>query len=219
MARARCARCERPLSACLCPLVAASVPVPIDNPVELWVLQHPAEAGHAKGSAVLLRLALARVHIERGECFAPPPADRRNLLLYPGPVQPAPALDDPRPQRLILLDGSWRQSRTLLRANAWLAALPRLALGPGTASRYALRRAHAPGQLSTLEAAAHALARLDPREGHYRPLLTLFDRFVAEGLRRAGRTPPTPEPDPAPGPALATTTDMPPPGHRAARLP
>lgn len=186
MPRAVCPRCERPASVCLCPSLPAA---PVDTRSELLILQHPAEAGHAKNTAVLLRLGLARCRVLRGERFDPAAwaGPRQSVLLYPGPG-PAVALPPPvAPCRLILLDGSWRQSRRLLAAHPGLAALPRLALPADRAGRYTLRRAHRPGQLSTLEAGLLALQQLGEDAGSFMPLWTAFDAFVAAGLARAGR--------------------------------
>ena len=49
-----CARCQLPMTACLCRWVT-----PTDNRVPVLVLQHPAEAQQTKGSARLLGLSLA----------------------------------------------------------------------------------------------------------------------------------------------------------------
>ncbi|PTT83893.1 DTW domain-containing protein, partial [Pelomonas sp. HMWF004] len=95
-------------------------------------------------------------------------------------TQPPPGI-----RQLIVLDGSWRQSRRLLAANPWLAGLPRVSL-PEQPSRYALRRAHRPGQLSTLEAGLHALALLEGQPQRFEPLWAAFDDFVRTGLARRG---------------------------------
>lgn len=101
-------------------------------------------------------------------------------LLYPGEsAAPAPSgVGQP-----ILLDGNWRQSRRLLAANRWLAELPRVSL-PLLPGRYAIRRAHRPGQLSTLEAGLHALALLEGGARRFEPLWAAFDAFVLSGLYR-----------------------------------
>lgn len=169
MTRPFCARCERPQITCLCGLLGE----PVANRIELHLLQHPAEARHAKGTARLLTLGLTRVRLERGEVFAP----RTGTLLYPGDGPPPSA----PPERLILLDGTWRHSRALLRANPWLLALPRYALA-GQPSRYTIRRAHRPGQLSSLEAAINALSELEGDATPYRPLLKAFEAFVTRAL-------------------------------------
>lgn len=187
--RARCARCDRPLPGCLCACVR-----PVDNRVPLLIIQDPQEALQAKGTARLLQLCLS--HCERwlGDCPTPPAAGSW-LLLYPGEPD-APRADGGTvgpDTRLVLLDGTWRQSRGLLRRSPWLQSLPRFSLRDRPPSIYAIRRAQAPHQLSTLEAAALALQGLDPRRAEaYAPLWTALRAFVAlqqrleaEGRRRS----------------------------------
>ena len=89
----------------------------------------------------------------------------------------------------MVLDATWRKSRKMLYLNPGLQALPRLALqGDLPASRYgALRKAHAPGQLSTLEAAACALQRLAPAGPSLQPLRDagLTDQEILDMLHSA----------------------------------
>jgi DTW domain-containing protein YfiP len=68
----------------------------------------------------------------------------------------------------------------MLYLNPLLQGLPRLALQGMPASHYRIRKAHAPDQLSTLEAAAYALMRLDGGEARFAPLIAAFDGFVAQ---------------------------------------
>jgi DTW domain-containing protein YfiP len=182
MPRAVCPRCERPARTCLC----GTLPAPLPHRTELLILQHPAEAGHAKNTAALLALGLQRVLLLRGETFDPALATPGTVLLYPGDG-PAPASTSDV-KRLVLLDGSWRQSRRLLAANPWLLALPRMSL-PAMPSRYAIRVAHRPGQLATLEAGLHALAWLEGGAGPFEPLWAAFDQFVAASLARRAQGP------------------------------
>lgn len=170
------------MATCLC----ASLPAPIASTTELLILQHPAEAAHAKNTTAFLTLGLQSVRRLRGEVFDAALAGPGTLLLYPGGHDAGPAPVDVR--RLILLDGSWRQSRRLLGANPWLQSLPRLNL-PERPGRYAIRRAHRPGQLSTLEAGLHALALLEGGMERFEPLWAAFDTFVQAELarRRRGR--------------------------------
>ena len=86
----------------------------------------------------------------------------------------------------MVLDGTWRKSRKMLYQNPVLHALPRLPLTQMPASHYLIRKAHAPDQLSTLEASCYALAQL----GATADLLTLlasFDAFVAHFQATGGR--------------------------------
>ena len=205
-ARRRCATCQRPLSSCLCGWIC-----PTTQALPVLVLQHPAEQAHAKGSVRLLQLSLQPCQVEVGERFDPmalarwlaapaegsatatPPATAtplQSLLLYPvEPGDPAAAalslpLSHPARWRLVLLDGSWRQTRQMLRLNPLLQSLPRWALPAPPPSRYAIRRAQRPEQRSTLEAACLALAALQGDAERFAPLLAAFDGWVARELAR-----------------------------------
>ena len=190
--RARCERCELPASTCLCALVAR-----VDNAVDVLVMQHPDEADEAKGSARLLRLSLARCRLVVGEVFEPAALlalldddVSGSALLYPtdtvGGMSQAPKLA--RPRRLVVLDGTWRKSGGMLRANPLLQSLPRWPIAPMRPARYAaLRKARLPNQLSTLEATCAALADIEEAPARYEPLLAAFERFVQDGVARASR--------------------------------
>lgn len=163
---------------------------------EVLILQHPLEAGHAKNTGRLLQLSLPRSRMLTGETFeeaglraATGETPAYTVLLYPPTPQDdeAPALDpeqlkDPSRVRLVVLDATWRKSRKMLHLNPLLRRLPRLSLDETPASNYLIRKAHKPGQLSTLEAACAALARLEGDAGRYQPLLEAFDGFVAQQL-------------------------------------
>jgi DTW domain-containing protein YfiP len=133
----------------------------------------------------------------------PPCQSRQALLLYPDtpqdaalgllspPVLAPGLLTDPQKIRLVLLDGTWRESRKMLYRNPLLQRLPRLALRDLPASRYLIRKAQGQDQRSTLEATCSALAQLEGDGAKYRPLLAAFDGFVAQQLgyqRRGARS-------------------------------
>lgn len=145
----------------------------------------------------MLARCLAQVELRIGERFVPPSSTDGFLLLYPetpgdaalappGAGSPVPIA----PPTLVVLDGTWRRSRRLLYLNPWLQTLPRLSLEAPPPSRYAIRRAQADDQRSTLEACALALAALDGDEARYRPLWRAMDEFVALQRRLADRPPP-----------------------------
>jgi len=203
--RARCTRCVRPQRNCICALAQR-----VDCAPEVLILQHPLEEHEAKGTARLLHLSLARSRLEIGEQFdtrqlqdwlqqdwrddAGAPASR-SVLLYPEaapdpalPLAPAPPLPAewllaPERLRLVVIDGTWRKSRKMLYLNPPLQRLPRLALRDLPASRYAIRRAHRPGQLSTLEATCCALAQLEPDNQEIDQLLLAMDALVRRELQ------------------------------------
>jgi DTW domain-containing protein YfiP len=197
--RATCATCLRPQPTCICRWITRT-----GTAIEVLVLQHPLEVGNAKGSARLLHLSLPGSALVAGEVFDPATlagllheGGRTPLLLYPDTVDQAaplvrtpPRLDpamlaDPARLRLVVLDGTWRKSRKMLYLNPLLQGLPRLALQDMPASHYRIRKAHAPDQLSTLEAAAYALMRLDGGQARFAPLIDAFDGFVAQQAARA----------------------------------
>ncbi len=192
--RASCARCLRPQRGCICRWIA-----PVANATDVLILQHPSEVHHAKGSARLLHLSLARCHLEIGETF---PVDQLQtflhgstadpvytMLLYPptAGMPPAPALDSawlaqPGRLRLVVLDATWRKSMKMLHCNPVLQSLPRLSLDHALPSAYLIRKAQRPHQLSTLEATCHALAQLEREHQRYRSLFAAFDGFVSQQL-------------------------------------
>jgi len=192
--RALCARCTRPQAACICRWAAAT-----DTRVHLLILQHPMEVNNAKGSARLLHLGVANSTLAVGEAFEPSllqamlhAGGRSPILLYPdtadmacAPLEPS-LLGAPDKLRLVVLDGTWRKSRKMLYQNRLLQNLPRLPLTQMPASHYLIRKAHAPDQLSTLEASCHALAQLDGA-ACFQPLLDGFDDFVATFQATGGR--------------------------------
>ena len=193
--RPLCPQCQLPLATCLCRWVA-----PTANQWDVLVLQHPDEAKQAKGSVRLLGLSLQRLQcvvaarmddIVLDALLGPP---GHSLLLFPAeaatpgaPAGPGNAVVPPSlPGQLVLLDGTWRQARQMLRAHPRLQSLPRLALADPPPARYAIRRAQRPQhQRSTLEAACLALGRLEGRPDHYAPLLAAFSGWVGEVGARA----------------------------------
>ncbi|MBI3731758.1 MAG: DTW domain-containing protein [Burkholderiales bacterium] len=194
--RKSCPRCLRPSTACICNWVCS-----IANAPEVLLLQHPLEVNNAKGSARLLDLCLQDSRMVVGEKFDEQlllsmmqAEGKQAVLLYPATAQndaddlqyepPEFVLQDHAPanMRLVIIDATWRKSRKMLYLNAILQQLPRLSLQDMPASHYRIRKAHAPDQLSTLEAACYALMQLEQDEEKYQPLLQAFDGFVGQQM-------------------------------------
>ena len=187
--RAVCATCLRAQSACICRWIA-----PVDSSAGLLILLHPLEVGNAKNSGRLLHLSVAGSALHVGEAFDAQVVDgllhadgRTPVLLYPQTPEdrnlPAPPGFPDLPAsslRLVVLDATWRKSRKMLYLNPALQRLPRLALTAVAPSNYRIRKAHAPHQLSSLEAAALALGQLEGDSERYQPLLDAFDGFVSQ---------------------------------------
>jgi DTW domain-containing protein YfiP len=192
--RVTCAACLRAQPACICAFVRR-----VQADAALLVLQHPLEVANAKNSGRLLHLCVGASTLAVGEAFDPVElhallhADGREpLLLYPptpadaaaglaAPPEPPPGLlAAPGRVRLVVLDATWRKSRKMLYLNPSLQRLPRMALADVPASGYRIRKAHAPHQLSTLEATAYALAQLQGTEAVSQHLLEAFNAFVEQ---------------------------------------
>ena len=152
---------------------------------------------------------------------AAPEAPCHTVLLYPEspigghPPMPAPPpLPDgwqssPAGLRLVVLDGTWRKSRKMLYLNPLLQQLPRLPLQGMPVSRYRIRAAHGPDQLSTLEATCAALGQLEGQPERFAPLLAALDGFVGQQQRYL----------PAMAPAGVAGAETPPSSPRAAPMP
>lgn len=178
-----CSRCGKPSALCVC----ASIE-PIDNRVELLILQHPQEQDRELGTARLTVLHLEHAALKIGlswpslaKALGRPADPKRWAVLYLGSVAKA---DLPRNREIVavdgkgkpladqdhvlgdiegvvLLDGSWSQAKTLWWRNPWVLKCRRLVLNPKGRSLYGkLRREPRRESLSTLEAAALALSLL-----------------------------------------------------------
>jgi DTW domain-containing protein YfiP len=86
---------------------------------------------------------------------------------------------------VVLLDGSWKEAKTLWWRNPWLLKLHRLVLNPPRPARLGrLRREPRREALSTIEAAALILRRLEPKPAPADALGTALDRLLSAARRR-----------------------------------
>lgn len=184
MSRARCQRCARPLSHCLCHLIPR-----LSSRSRVLILQHPDEVGHALNTARLAALGLENCELRVGERFAELALDPayRSYLLFPGETAQTLPLrdDDPRPLQLLVPDGTWRKARKLLHLNPQLAALPRVCLPAGLQSRYRLRKAPGEGALATIEAIVAAL-ELQEAPARFDALLRPFEALIEGQIAAMG---------------------------------
>jgi hypothetical protein len=178
-----CPRCHKPASLCVCADIE-----PIDNRIALLILQHPQEQDRELGTARLTALHLKRAVLKAGlswpslaKALGREVNPKRWAVLYLGAASASTLPKDrevtlldsksaPLPEQeralaeidgIIVLDGSWSQAKTLWWRNPWVLKCRRLTLNPKQPSRYGkLRREPRREGLSTLEAAALALARI-----------------------------------------------------------
>lgn len=175
----KCARCWKAPEACLC----AELPS-ISAKTRLLILQHPQESRNPLGTARLASLAVKgavhRVGLSwrsLGHALGSE-ADASDWgVLYLGtrengksaqPSKPLTVLGRagrPIPAKLkglVILDGNWKQSKTLWWRNPWLNRLKRVVLNPDTPSAFQrLSRQPRKQCLCTLESVRYALAALE----------------------------------------------------------
>ena len=183
---AECVHCGKVPSLCICDEIT-----PIDNRIELVVLQHPQEQDKVLGSARVAVRNLARAQFRIGlswpglnEAVGRPVDPKRWGILHLGSIQAEQfpegrdlaAFDgkgEPLPgqaqalkglEGVIVLDGTWAQAKTLWWRNSWVLKTTRLALKPADPSLYGkLRKEPRREGLSTIEATGMLLARLEGR--------------------------------------------------------
>jgi DTW domain-containing protein len=220
-AEADCPRCLKPRALCVCDEVAA-----IENRLALLILQHPQEQDRALGTARLttrhfrdatLRIGLSWPSLTKA--LGRPVADpARWAILYLGSAKVADLDTDAdivaltckgeiaERQRaifdalegVILLDGTWSQAKALWWRNPWMLKCQRVILGPRRPSRYGvLRREPRRDGLSTIEAAAMVIARLEKRPDIEAALTGSFERMLMRYREVQGTNPElTPRPKP-----------------------
>ena len=216
-----CPRCLKPLPLCICDSIT-----PIENRVQLLILQHPQEQDRALGTARLTALHFKNAVVRIGlswpslsKALGRPVHDpSRWAVLYLGSAKVADletdrdivainrkgeVVDNQRAilrdiEGIVLLDGTWSQAKALWWRNAWMLKCQRIILGPPHPSRYGkLRREPRRDGLSTIEAAAMLLAGLEKRPDIAETLHGSFERML-ERYREAQRVLPELAPRPKP---------------------
>ena len=186
-----------------------------NNRLFVLILQHPQERKEPLSTAAATAAALVRSKLAVGLSWpnlARPlgrAADpHRWAVLYLGAARPE-AMRPPRDIALldrggmpladpaailegidgmVLLDGTWSQAKTLWWRNPWLLKLHRLVLNPREPARLGrLRREPRREALSTIEAAAFVLRRLESSPAAADALMAELDRMILAARRPAGQ--------------------------------
>ena len=202
MTRQYCPSCERSLSHCLCAHV-----IPQNAPCATLILRHTDETKHPLGSAALAAKGLLNAAMLTGLVFserlvysllASRLSAHKPILLYTE-HQYAPHLtelwsasvlqacsDRNLPfacDSLLLLDGTWRNTREIMLINPWLQALPVLSL-EGFVSQYLLRK-NKLGGMASIEALAQIYSLMD-EDFDKSALLRPFTRMIDQQIEKMG---------------------------------
>ena len=206
-----CERCGKPLALCICDTI-----VPFDNRIQVLILQDPQEQDRALGTAGLTLKHFRHANLKVGlswpsltKLLGRPADPHRWAILYLGSAKAAalaPGREvvllnrkgEPEPNQdallrdiegIVLLDGNWSQAKALWWRNPWMLKCRRVILGPTRPSRYGrLRREPRRDSLSTIEAAAMLVSRLENRPEIEAALTASFEKMLAR-QRTAGKHP------------------------------
>lgn len=115
--------------------------------------------------------------------------ERPAALLYPGEGSIDLSVAPPEgPITLIVVDGTWSQTKKLVKENPSLAKLPRYAFRPDAPSDYRIRREPQETFVSTIEALVYVLGALEGGRERFAPILRPFRAMVdAQIAARAAR--------------------------------
>lgn len=176
----------RPQKLCFCDSIPS-----VDNQTQVVILQHRRERSHPFNTARIVRHGLKRCQLLANHTsllaqhFEGVQLGPRAGLLYPS--SDASLLTElPReavPESLVILDGTWHHTKTMLRDIPRLRELPRYCLAPTAPGRYRIRREPNAQALSTLEATVAALQQIEPNTAGLDLLLDAFDRMIVDQLQ------------------------------------
>ncbi|WP_250658534.1 tRNA-uridine aminocarboxypropyltransferase [Alkalimarinus coralli] len=208
MARERCKVCGNARVACICKWIA-----PVFNKTSILILQHPDEVKKPLGTAKIVSLCLQNVAIKVGVDFSCDEELSRLLysgsgnlaLLYPsksstrlgdwynnleelnaaGPLRGETAEGINSKKTLIVLDGTWRNTREIMSVNKLLHDIPFVCLDPAEKSNYRIRKAPFSDYLSTVEAVSQALQTVEPLT-NVDVMLECFTNMIDYQISRMG---------------------------------
>jgi DTW domain-containing protein YfiP len=190
--REMCYRCFKPDIMCVCSAIR-----PVRTRFRILILQHPQEARRTIGTARIVTLSVPGSRLLVGIDFTGNHVLMRCLKSTAGPAyliypeRGAPDVTEVAQREdlwpamsplFVLIDGTWAQARKIKNQNPILADLPRVCLSPDRPSEYRIRRQPRLHYLSTVEAAALLLTRLDGPDDRSQPLLDVFQRMVQTQL-------------------------------------
>jgi DTW domain-containing protein len=177
-----CSRCFLKIELCLC----AELPQ-IRSKTQIVLVRHVTEEWLTSNTGRLAALMLSNLRIVPyggGEPFDEEPLRGDDTwLLFPDANA---ALPSTRPQRLVLLDATFRQARRMYKKIPGLRGLQQCALSAPEQRTPGLRRSPRADGLATIEAIAVALARFENPELAM-PLMTAYAEFVRRSDMVRGR--------------------------------
>ena len=177
-----CFRCYQRREICICPILPT-----VTTRTDFLILRHIYEAERPSNTGRLVALAMPNSRIipcGGGTRIGLSPVDDEFLrvpgtwLLWPdGTGTQSDMSDLTPPDQVVVIDATWQQARRLYSSMPILWTLPRLVLPEPKQYRDRLREQHRSDGMSTLEAVAAAVAKIEGIETA-RPLEKLYDELV-----------------------------------------
>lgn len=184
--RELCLRCRRPKLVCWCDAVTK-----VPSRTHVVFIQHPREFRVPVSTCRMAHLSLpnSELHVALTATGTPALEDacRRpgTAVLFPTEdALDADTIEVP-PETLVVIDGTWSNARKVVINCPLLSKLPRVAFRPDAPSRYRIRAEPDDDFVSTIEATAIVLEKLERSPGKFRPILTAFDAMVERQLEYA----------------------------------
>lgn len=187
-----CLRCRRPRSGCYCSLIA-----PFESDPRFIILSQPREARHRLGTGRMAHLCLANSLLFEGVDFSDDQRVNReindpanfpvllhlsssaiNLSRLPWSQRQSQFSSNRKPVVLVL-DGTWKSVRKMIRLSKNLAALPMICFDPPAPSAYRIRREPRPQCYSTIEAIHQVIELFTPRLDLQAPCSQPQDNLLA----------------------------------------
>jgi DTW domain-containing protein len=177
-----CPRCFLRVDLCLCSELTC-----IRSNIQVIIIRHFREERLSSNTGRLAALMLSNVRMVPYDGVKPfdegPLRGDDTWLLFPDATSAAPR---GRPQRLVLLDATFRQARRMYRKISGLRPLPKCALGSPEQRTPGRRISVRPDGLSTIEAIAIALGQFESPE-LAAPLMVAYAEFVRRADISRGR--------------------------------
>lgn len=195
-----CKNCWQASEACLCTKIKSQV----ENRIPVLILQHPQELKNKKGTARLVSLTLKNgVHRigfswrSLSQALGEKNPNLRWAVLYVGTKKKSTFEKDEVVKiasysgtkssmkdigGFILLDGNWKESKTLWWRNPWLSRMPIVQLNPKLPAKYnQIAREPRKNCLSTLESLALLMQETQEKAEVFQTLEKNFDILLRSG--------------------------------------
>lgn len=181
-----CNKCGLPIINCICNIVPK-----VKTKAKIWILSTEREIRRPSNTARLLKLVNSesteiilweRTIIPEKLIEAINSGVYETYLLFPIEDDDLPGSkfeykSSEKNPAFIILDGTWKEARKILRKSDYLKNLPRISLNPIYKSEYSLRRGATEGELCTIEAAIE-IFKLNYEFENAQLIKGVFDLFI-----------------------------------------